>query len=138
MSYLENYIKSIQFEETKQSVREVTDTIFNNYLVNYDYKSHVNGLLLGEVQSGKTGQMFGVIAAAADSDFKLFIVLTTDNIRLQEQTFRRALDSFPDLCICNESDLIRFQTNKMRKPVVIILKKNTSVLKKWRNELLNN
>ena len=137
MSYFENYIKLIQFEETKQSVREVADKIFKKYLSNYDYRSTVNGLLLGEVQSGKTGQIFGIIAAGADSDFRLFIVLTTDNKRLQEQTFKRALESFPDLCVCNENDTVRFQTNKMRKPVVIVLKKNTSILKKWRNELLN-
>ena len=124
MSYFENYIKLIQFEETKQSVREVADKIFKKYLSNYDYRSTVNGLLLGEVQSGKTGQIFGIIAAGADSDFKLFIVLTTDNKRLQEQTFKRALESFPDLCVCNENDTVRFQTNKMRKPVVIVLKKN--------------
>lgn len=138
MSFLENYIQSIKFEETRQSVRDVTDKIFNEHLADFDYRSSVNGLLLGEVQSGKTGQMFGVVAAGADRDFKIFLVLTTDNKRLQEQTFKRALDSFPDFCVCSESDALRFKMNKMRKPVVIVLKKNSSVLKKWRNELINS
>ncbi|MDE6718289.1 MAG: Z1 domain-containing protein [Treponemataceae bacterium] len=138
MSFLSNYIQTIKFEETKQSVQEVTDKIFSKYLADFDYRSNVNGLLLGEVQSGKTGQMFGVIAAGADRDFKIFLVLTTDNKRLQEQTFKRALDSFPDFCVCSENDAIRFKMNKMRKPVVVVLKKNSSILKKWRNELVNS
>ena len=138
MIFLSNYIQTIKFEETKQSVQEVTDKIFSKYLADFDYRSNVNGLLLGEVQSGKTGQMFGVIAAGADRDFKIFLVLTTDNKRLQEQTFKRALDSFPDFCVCSENDAIRFKMNKMRKPVVVVLKKNSSILKKWRNELVNS
>lgn len=138
MSFLDNYLRTVKFEETKQSVKEVTDKIFSEHLADFDYRSNINGLLLGEVQSGKTGQMFGVIAAGADQDFKIFLVLTTDNRRLQEQTFKRALDSFPDFCVCNETDSLRFKMNKMRNPVVIVLKKNTSILKKWRNELINS
>jgi len=87
MKYLEEYISSIKFDETKQTVREVTSELFEKHLSNFDYRSNVNGLLLGEVQSGKTGQMFGVIAAAADKDFQVFLVLTTDIRRLQNQTF---------------------------------------------------
>ena len=137
MSYLSEYIETIKFNETKQTVSDVTSELFEKHLSNFDYRSNVNGLLLGEVQSGKTGQMFGVIAAAADRDFQIFLVLTTDNRRLQNQTFTRALDSFPNFCVCDESDGLRFKMNKMRKPVIIILKKNTSILKKWRNELVN-
>jgi hypothetical protein len=94
--------------------------------------------LLGEVQSGKTGQMFGIIAKAVDKGFDLFLVLTTDNMRLQQQTFKRALDSFPRFCVCSETDSMRFTMNKMRNPVVIVLKKNSTVLRKWRNYLVNS
>lgn len=137
MTYLEQYLQTIKFDDTKQTVKEVTSEIFEKHLANFDYRSNINGLLLGEVQSGKTGQMFGVIATAADRDFEIFLVLTTDNKRLQEQTFKRALDNFPNFCVCGESDALRLRINKMRNPVIIVLKKNTSVLKKWRNELLN-
>ena len=138
MKFLENYINSIKYEETKQTILNVTGEIFEKYLADYNYQSNVNGLLLGEVQSGKTGQMFGVVAAAADRDFEIFIVLTTDNKRLQEQTFKRALEVFPEFCVCNENDELRLKMNKMRKPVIIILKKNTSILKKWRNIIINS
>ncbi|AIN93343.1 Z1 domain-containing protein [Treponema putidum] len=138
MKFLEHYINSIKYEETKQTILNVTGEIFEKHLADYNYQSNVNGLLLGEVQSGKTGQMFGVVAAAADRDFKIFIVLTTDNKRLQEQTFKRALDVFSEFCICGENDELRFKMNKMRKPVIIVLKKNTSILKKWRNIIINS
>lgn len=138
MSYLDKYINTLKYDETKQTVRDVTTELFDKHLSTFDYRSDINGLLLGEVQSGKTGQMFGVIAAAADRDFQVFVVLTTDNRRLQNQTFTRALDSFPNFCVCDESDGLRFKMNKMRNPVIIILKKNTSILKKWRNELVNS
>ena len=138
MSYLDEYIETIKFNETKQTVKDVTSELFEKHLSNFDYRSNINGLLLGEVQSGKTGQMFGVIASAADRDFQIFLILTTDNRRLQNQTFTRALDSFPNFCVCDESDSLRFKMNKMRNPVIIVLKKNTSILKKWRNELVNS
>ena len=138
MSFLSDYLQTIKFEETKQTIKGVTDKIFLKHLADFDYRSNMNGLLLGEVQSGKTGQMFGVIASGADNGFKVFLVLTTDNKRLQEQTFKRALDSFPNFCVCSENDALRFKMNKMRNPAVIVLKKNSSILKKWRNELVNS
>ena len=138
MTNLNDYLNTIKFNDTKQTILSVTSNLFEQQLTSFDYQSQLNGLLLGDVQSGKTGQMFGIIAAAVDKRFELFLVLTTDNTRLQQQTFKRALESFPRFCVCGESDNIRFTMNKMRIPVVIILKKNSSVLKKWRNYLLNS
>jgi hypothetical protein len=135
MNNLKNYLETIKFEDAKQKISKVSSELFKRHLKFFDYQSQLNGLLLGDVQSGKTGQMFGIIAAAVDNNFDLFLMLTTDNVRLQEQTFERALDSFPDFCVCSENDEVRFMRNKMRKPVVIILKKNSSILKKWRNHL---
>lgn len=45
------------------------------------------GLVLGHVQSGKTGNMAGVIAKAADTPYKFFVVLSglTDSLRNQTQ-----------------------------------------------------
>ncbi|MCL2100520.1 MAG: Z1 domain-containing protein [Fibromonadales bacterium] len=138
MKNLNDYLNTIKFDDTKQTIINVTSNLFEQQLASFDYQSQLNGLLLGDVQSGKTGQMFGILAAAVDKEFDLFLVLTTDNTRLQQQTFKRALESFPQFCVCGESDSIRFTMNKMRIPVVIILKKNSSVLKKWRNYLLNS
>ncbi|MDR1583863.1 MAG: Z1 domain-containing protein [Prevotellaceae bacterium] len=138
MSNLDEYLDTIKFNDTKQTIINVASKLFDHQLAEFDYQSQINGLLLGEVQSGKTGQMFGIIAKAVDKGFDLFLVLTTDNMRLQQQTFKRALDSFPRFCICSETDSIRFTMNKMRNPVVIVLKKNSTVLRKWRNYLVNS
>ena len=64
------------------------------------------GLLFGEVQSGKTAHMFGIIAATADADpgFKTFVLLTTNNRNLQQQTIRRAFRQLPTFNICDETD----------------------------------
>ncbi|MDR4499678.1 MAG: Z1 domain-containing protein [Candidatus Scalindua sp.] len=91
--------------------------------------------LLEKVQSGKTGQVFGIISSSADEGFDIFILLTTDNVRLQEQTFKRALSTLDTFCIISENDELRFAQNNMRKPVLIILKKNYKVLERWRNNL---
>jgi len=138
MNNLNDYLSSIKFEDTKKNILDVTSKLFDQHLISFDYQSQRNGLLLGDVQSGKTGQMFGIVASAVDKGFELFLVLTTDNTRLQQQTFKRALESFPRFCVCGESDSIRFTMNKMRIPVVIVLKKNSTVLRKWRNYLVNS
>jgi hypothetical protein len=61
--------------------------------------------------------------------------LTTDNVYLQQQTLSRALNALDTFTVCGEDDELRFQVSGMRKPVLIILKKNTKVLQKWRNNL---
>jgi len=52
------------------------------------------GLLYGRVQSGKTVAMIAACAAAIDNGFRVIVVLTTDFVKLVEQTAERfaALD----------------------------------------------
>ena len=142
MTYLENYINSIQNEEIKQTVAKTVEQ-FNEQIKPpvFTYMNRISGLLLGEVQSGKTGQMLGIIADAADKDFDAFIVLTTDNSRLQEQTYERTFDAFSgELSICDKEHTKEFRMHAklMRKPIIIVLQKNTRILTKWRNELLDS
>ena len=55
----------------EQTVRDVIP----KYIEPFPFKEHMVGLLLGQVQSGKTGQVFGLITASADIGFPLFIHL---------------------------------------------------------------
>ncbi len=50
-------------------------------------KVNTRGLVVGKVQSGKTGHFTGVLAKAADSGYRLFIILSgiTNSLRLQTQ-----------------------------------------------------
>lgn len=139
MHYLTNYLNG-KNKEIKNTVKEVTNDILNKNLKKFDFKSTVNGLLFGEVQSGKTIQIFGIISAAADTtNFCFFIMLTSDNTKLHEQTYRRALEELPEFSICSEYDTIRFEESiKQNKPILIILKKNINILGKWLNNIKNS
>jgi len=136
--HFENYIQRVKEEnsvELANSIAETTSKILTPHIINFSYTEHVTGLLLGNVQSGKTSQVFGIISAAADEGFKIFILLTTDNIYLQQQTYSRALKYLDTFNICGEDDEIRFKQNNLRKPTLVILKKNASILKKWNGNL---
>jgi hypothetical protein len=74
MSNLDEYLDTIKFNDTKQTIIDVVSKLFDRKLTSFDYQSQINGLLLGEVQIGKTGQMFGIIAKAVDKGFDLFLV----------------------------------------------------------------
>lgn len=138
MSHLETYLQRVSQNTGKavaDSIRETVNELVPEHIENFDYRSHRSGLLLGNVQSGKTGQMLGVLSAAADLDFEIFIVLTTDNIQLQQQTLQRTFRFLDTVCICGENDEMRFLANDMRKPVVVVLKKNSRVLETWQGIL---
>jgi hypothetical protein len=119
-----------------ESVKDTVNIIIPDYFEKSSGKDDITGLLLGNVQSGKTSQIFGLVSAAADlSDYNLFILLTTDNVYLQEQTYRRALQSLDTFNICGENDHARFFEKGLRQPILIVLKKNTNVLKTWKKNL---
>ncbi len=140
MSHSSEYLLRLA-EETPEavvSVRSTIDAISKNNLATFSHMDHEIGLLLGQVQSGKTSQMFGVMCAAADYGFELFLVLTSGMTALQQQTFERAVQSIDTFFVCNENDEVQFYGKKLRKPTVVILKKNASVLRKWKNHLASS
>lgn len=136
MIYIDEYLNSIKnisglSDNVLNTANKVSAVIANKF----DYKSNLTGLLLGNVQSGKTAHSVGIISKLADLSFEIFLLLTTDNIILQEQTYQRAKNSLPFFDVFTERDDISFQQSKLRKPVVVVLKKNANVLKKWRGYL---
>lgn len=140
MTHYKNYIKRTNETAPKAVALGIQETV-NKVLPkieNFDFNSHKSGLLLGHVQSGKTGHMLGVLAKAADLDFEVFVVMTTDSTVLQQQTLKRALLLLDTFCVCDEQDDLRFITNDMRKPVVLVLKKNYRVLETWKNHLISS
>lgn len=137
MSHLENYLQRLM-ETTPavvSSVEETVEELVPQHIAGFDHRSHITGLLLGEVQSGKTGQVFGLISAAADAGLDLFVLLTTNNVYLQEQTLKRALSLLDTFSVCGEDDELRFMSNNMRRPALVVLKKDTNILRRWRNNL---
>jgi len=140
MTHYKNYIKKTK--ETAPvsvagAIQETVDKILLK-ITNFDFNSHKSGLLLGHVQSGKTAHMLGILAKAADTDFDIFIVMTTDSTALQQQTLKRAFLLLDTFCVCDEQDDVQFFANDMHKPVVIVLKKNYRVLETWKNHLISS
>ena len=138
MSYLQSYLDRIRSRGNlalADAISKTVQDVVPQYISNFSFTDHVVSLLVGDVQSGKTSHMFGLMAAAADESFMNFILLTTDNILLQQQTYQRALRDLSDFCVCDETEYLKFVENNLRKPAVIVLKKNTSVLKQWKNNL---
>lgn len=137
MTYLEQYTSSISNSELVGTIKETSSAMVGEIKRRFDFSSQLNGLLLGNVQSGKTGQMLGVISQMADDGYKLFILLTTDNIDLQRQTFLRVKDALSSFDVISERDEVAFAASSLAKPMVIVLKKNSRVLKKWKNTIVN-
>lgn len=138
MPYLKNYINKITErgnEKLAESIFNTAEEIGNRYLINFSFTSHEIGLLFGNVQSGKTAQMFGIISKATDLGFPVFVLLTTDNVVLHQQTLDRVRDDLDGYCICGENDARIFADNNLILPTIVVLKKNARILKLWTNIL---
>lgn len=136
MQYLKTYLKTIADrgnEKLADSISKTAEEVGNKYIKNFSFCSHEIGLLFGNVQSGKTGQMFGIMCKAADLGFPAFVLLTTDNVVLQQQTLDRVKADLTGFCICGENDAGHFIQNSLMQPAIIVLKKNYRVLKLWAN-----
>src|SRR5258708_29459412 len=132
-NHLTNYLKILETTspDAVTSVKNTVEKIIPEHIESFSHQEHIKGLLLGQVQSGKTSQMLGLIAATADVDegFKVFVLLTTDNTALQQQTLKREFASMDTFNVCDEHDDVRFTEGGVRKPSLIVLKKNSNILK---------
>jgi hypothetical protein len=135
---LSEYLNKIDNQGLVKTITETSNSAYANIQQYFDYTNHISGLLLGNVQSGKTAQTLGVVAKLADEEFPIFLFLTTDNVYLQKQTYERAIESLTTFDIFGEYDDVQFLNAQMQNPILIVLKKNTNVLKKWRNLLASS
>ena len=136
MPYLKNYLKTIADRgniRLAESIAKTSEDVGSQYIKNFSFCSHEIGLLFGNVQSGKTGQMFGIMCKAADMGFPAFVLLTTDNVVLQQQTLERVKSDLKGFCICGENDSGLFIQNSLMEPAIIVLKKNVRILRLWAN-----
>lgn len=132
--HFQEYIKEFSGDKARtDSFTKTAQGFVSGEVEGFDHKTRINGLLYGEVQSGKTSHTFAAIAATADIDpgFNTFVYLSTDNVALQEQTYGRAISSLSTFQVCSEADELRFRSVKVAQPALIVLKKNAAVLSKW-------
>lgn len=136
MQYLKTYLKKITDRgniKLAESISKTAEEVGNKHIKNFSFMSHEIGLLFGNVQSGKTGQMFGIMCKATDLGFPVFVLLTTDNVVLQQQTLDRVKADLEGFCICGENDARIFAENSLLLPTIVVLKKNARILKLWAN-----
>ena len=136
MMYLKTYLQKIKNrgnEKLAESISKTAEEVGQSYLKRFSFISHEVGLLFGNVQSGKTGQMFGIMCKATDLGFPVFLLLTTDNVVLQQQTLDRVKADLDGFCICGENDARLFTENSLLLPTIVVLKKNARILKLWAN-----
>lgn len=121
---LQTYLNQLNPAELADSVRK-TVSGFMNKLNQTELKNAQNVLLLGNVQSGKTAQVLGVLSALADDgDHKIFLYLTTDSVDLQQQTVKRAKASLDKFIVLSEDDDKSFtQVMKANNPILVVIKK---------------
>lgn len=93
------------------------------------------GLLYGRVQSGKTSGMIMSIATAIDNKFRFFIVLTSDNVSLFEQTLGRIKSGLQNVFVIGSREVrdtaaIRNRCKEAinRSGLVIVSTKNARIL----------
>ena len=69
------------------NIERASQKVISQLSIDTDQKQPVRGMVVGNVQSGKTANMAGVISMAEDFGFNLFIVLsgTIDSLRKQTQ-----------------------------------------------------
>ncbi|MBN2882379.1 MAG: restriction endonuclease [Clostridia bacterium] len=136
MKYLNTYLQKIIDRgnaDLANSIQRTAEEVGNQHIKGFSFTSHEIGLLFGNVQSGKTGQMFGILCRAADLGFPAFVLLTTDNVVLQQQTLDRVKADLDGFCICGENDSGLFIENSLVKPAIVVLKKNFRTLRLWAN-----
>lgn len=138
--HLNSYLNKVSLLSTtlSESVERTSIDLYNKINNHFDFRSHSSGLLLGNVQSGKTAQMLGCITKLADEGFSVFVVLTSDNVYLQQQTYKRIQESLSSVNVCGEYDEVEFLKWSGELPILIVLKKNTNVLKRWKNLLASS
>lgn len=77
MRYLENYLERIKRKGNLTLADAISKTVSDvvpQYISNFSFREHVVSLLVGDVQSGKTSHMFGLMCAAADPELMKQII----------------------------------------------------------------
>lgn len=142
--FLDNYLRRVGATNPAlvEALTKSAEEFARKHIDTFDHNSHVSGLLYGHVQSGKTGQMLAIAATAADRGFKFFILVTTDNVILHKQTLERAKNFLGGFMagfnVLGETDEEAFLTRGLSMPTILVLKKNSGVLKTWANNIATN
>jgi hypothetical protein len=135
-------------ESAVSSIDEASTRITNELLCpNTGTEGRFQGLVLGYVQSGKTASMAGTIAKAADSGYRMVIILAGLTNILRQQTQRRIeadiIGHNPErwwVGTTEEQDFrlekgIKLPTLERGKCALLVVKKNAAVLRRLKRAM---
>ena len=99
------------------------------------------GLMFGRIQSGKTNSLIASLADGSDNGYKCFMVLTSDNLWLYQQTISRLRQSLPGITVLGkeewENNHDSIKTKLQLNGVIFVSTKNVTNLKKLNKTILN-
>lgn len=137
-THLENFLelRGRTAPHSVPSIKSIADEFVNDerYLKAFNFNEPFTCILVGQVQSGKTGHYLGIAAAVADAEprFPIFVLLTQSLIALQQQTYTEAKRLLTTFDVFDESDEMSFRHSlQYDKPKMIVLKKTKAPLRKW-------
>lgn len=118
LEYLREVAASKSYDPREQikSIQESTDKILPYFRDSMMAGRPTYGLVVGDVQSGKTANFCGLMTRAADSGIPLIIVMSGITNVLRNQTQKRVDDA---LCrnVASDSNYWRFITNQDREEI---------------------
>src|SRR5699024_7107377 len=129
-NYSENELKVM--ENTVTKLLEISTT------------SNKPGMLLGNIQSGKTRSFLGAMGLGFDNQFDLVIILTKNSNALVKQTFERLENEFIEMI--DDDELVVYDIMKMpaklrnfelRKKMAIVIKKEKKNIERLENILFD-
>lgn len=136
--HLDNFLelRSRDAAASIPSIKAIADTFIEDpqYLKGHDFQEPYTSILVGQVQSGKTGHYLGIAAAVADAEprYPIFVLLTQSLVALQQQTYVEAKKLLTTFDVFDEGDEMSFRHSlQYEKPKMIVLKKTKAPLKKW-------
>jgi hypothetical protein len=94
------------------------------------------GMLLGKIQSGKTGGFLGIIARAFDHDYDIALVLTKGTKTLAQQTVSRISSDFKpfiddeQIIIFDIMNFTKLTRPDLKKKIIIVAKKEIKNLER--------
>lgn len=145
MSHLDNFLelRGRNAPQSVDSIRAIAEKFVTgeDYLKGFDFRTPYTCILVGQVQSGKTGHYLGIAASVADAEprFPIFVLLTQSLVALQQQTYTEAKRLLTTFDVFDESDEMAFRHSlQYAKPKMIVLKKTKAPLRKWAQILDRN
>lgn len=128
------YLETLFPHELRDAVTGTRDDFRHKVLDSYAYIGDRQVLLYGDVQSGKTSHMLGIVADCLDDGFSTIIILTSPNKRLVSQTYDRVYQSLSEPSVFKSDAIHEFRLNlnrKQPKKSVIVLGKIPQILENW-------